>query len=230
MNNIAIIIARGGSKRIPRKNIKDFYGKPLISYSINAALNSKVFSKVLVSTDDKEIAEVSRRCGAEVPFFRSSINANDFATTEDVILEVLDRLKKYGIIFDSFCCIYPTAPFLTGVKLKNSYEKFYSTNANTLFSICKFSYPIQRGLRQKGGFVEMLFPENENKRSQDLEPVFHDAGQFYWGRINYFLQKKKLFGTMAVGFELSELEVQDIDTETDWEIAEIKYQKIYGEK
>lgn len=226
MKNVAIITARGGSKRVPRKNIKKFHGRPLIAYSIEAALKSNIFDEVMVSTDDEEIADISRATGAKIPFMRSEKSSNDFATTVDVLLEVIGKYQDNGISFENFCCIYPTAPFLTYKKIIDSYQKFTSTNSNSLFSICRFSYPIQRALRNNGEFLEMILPDNYSKRSQDLEPTYHDVGQFYWSKVDVFKESKTLFGERAVGFELSELEVQDIDTEVDWELAEIKYTKM----
>ena len=228
--NIAIITARGGSKRIPRKNIKDFLGKPLISYSIEAAISSGIFDEVMVSTDDREIADIAMSFGAKVPFFRSEKTSDDFATTVDVIAEVLEKYKSLERNFSNFCCIYPTAPFLTDYKLKNSLILFESSEGDTLFSMCRFGYPIQRSFQAKGSFVEMIWPENYPKRSQDLEPCFHDAGQFYWGKVDIFLERLTLFGEKTVGFELSELEVQDIDNPVDWDIAELKYQRVFSQK
>lgn len=230
MKSIAIITARGGSKRIPRKNIKDFNGKPLISYSIKAALESELFEEVLVSTDDEEIAKVATLLGAEVPFMRSDENSNDFATTSDVLDEVFRMLNESNKKYKYFCCIYPTAPFLTGKKLVDSYNLLSSGGANTVFSMCRFSSPIQRAFRKRGDYVEMIYPENYSIRSQDLEASFYDAGQFYWGDVNIFLSNKKLFSEKSIGFELSELEVQDIDTLSDWELAELKYQQMINKK
>ena len=228
MKNICIIPARGGSKRIPGKNIKPFLGKAIINYSIETALNSNLFSEVMVSTDSEEIAEVSKSAGAQVPFLRSKENSGDFASTADVLLEVLAFYHKES--YDNFCCLYPTAPFISIEKLVSSYDYFEEENASTLITTCRFSYPPQRGLIIVNNKLKMKEPENEFKRSQDLEPIFHDAGQFYWGRVALFTQTKSLFTANTISFEISELEVQDIDNETDWQLAELKYQLLHASK
>lgn len=222
MKNVAIIPARGGSKRIPRKNIKPFMGKPIIAYSIEAALKSGLFDEVMVSTDDEEIAEIARQYGAKVPFMRSVESANDLASTDDVILEVLRMYKDQGEEFDTFCCIYSTAPFVTSQKLSEAYGKLNS-EINSVFTCVAYSYPVQRSLHIVDGKISMVYPEYFDKRSQDLETIYHDAGQFYIATVNSYLLEKKLWGTNTAGFVLSELEVQDLDTPTDWRLAEIKY-------
>ena len=225
MKNIAIITARGGSKRIPQKNIKEFLGKPIIAYSIKAALNSKLFDEVMVSTDSLDIAGIAKELGAVVPFMRSPKTADDFATTADVLIEVIDNYKKIGKDFDLLCCIYPTAPFVTQKKLKDSFNLMLEKKADSVIPIIKFSYPIQRALRNtENSHLEYFWPENSNKRSQDLEKSYHDAGQFYWIKTDALLNYKSLVTKNTIGFELSELEVQDIDEESDWKMAEIKYQ------
>jgi pseudaminic acid cytidylyltransferase len=225
MSKLAIITARGGSKRIPRKNIKLFLGKPIIAYSIETALNSKLFDEVMVSTDDTEIAAIAEKYGAKVPFMRSIENADDFSSTTDVILEVLDNYKSQGENFDYACCIYPTAPFISVETLIKGFDILKSRDVVSVFPVQKFGYPIQRSLRiNDRGFAEMNFPENLTKRSQDLEDTYHDAGQFYWFRVNEFCRDKKIFTSQTSVFELSDLEVQDIDTLQDWRIAEFKYQ------
>jgi len=226
MANIAIITARGGSKRIPRKNIKDFLGKPIIAYSIETALNSGLFDYVMVSTDDDEIAEVSRHYGAEIPFSRSKQNSDDYAGTADVILEVLNDLQKTGKQFDNVCCMYPTAPFITKQTLNESYQLLISKKYDSVFPVCKFSYPIQRALEIESTKTKMVWEENLSKRSQDLEPRYHDAGQFYWLNIQIFLREKKLFTNNTGSIILDELQVQDIDNETDWKLSELKYKLI----
>jgi N-acylneuraminate cytidylyltransferase len=220
---VAIITARGGSKRIPRKNIRDFHGKPIIAYVIEAALNSHIFDEVMVSTDDSEIADIAKKNGAVVPFMRDDKTSDDFATTADVLDEVLNEYKNLGKEIKSFCCIYPTAPFVTTEKLIESNKKFSISDADSLVSMVKFSFPPQRGFIQRNGNVEYREPEHKATRSQDLEPIFHDAGQFYWAKVKTFLETKFLVSKNTIGFELSESEVQDIDTENDWKIAEIKY-------
>ncbi|MCR5723083.1 MAG: pseudaminic acid cytidylyltransferase [Lachnospiraceae bacterium] len=229
MSSIAIITARGGSKRIPRKNIKDFLGKPIIAYSIEAALGSGVFDEVMVSTDDEEIAEIARKYGAKVPFFRSEATSNDFATTADVILEVLDYYNKnLEKTFDHFICIYPTAPFVTADKLKDAYGQFKREDADSLVPVVRFSFPPQRGFKCENGIIQYLHPEFERTRSQDLEPIYHDCGQFYICKADAFTEKKSLILNKTVPFFISETEVQDIDTETDWIIAEQKYKVMKG--
>lgn len=223
MRNLAIIPARGGSKRIPRKNIRDFLGKPIIAYSIEAALKSELFDEVMVSTDDDEIAKIALQFGAKVPFIRSSKNANDFATTADVILEVLDDYLKNGLSFEQVCCVYPTAPFVSAITLKDSLGLLISEEYDTVFPVVKYGYPIQRSLQQEGSRVSLVWPEHEGSRSQDLEARYHDAGQFYWVRVPPFFNSRKLFSKNSAFYEISELNFQDIDNETDWKLAELKY-------
>ena len=221
---VAIITARGGSKRIPRKNIKIFSGQPIINYSINAALESGLFNEVMVSTDDVEIAEQAIKAGAKVPFMRSAENSNDFAGTAEVICEVIEKYKSNNISFDTGCCIYPTAPFLTSDTLKSGYDIFNYKKYDVLFPAIQYSYPIQRSIRlMSDGRVEMLWPENYTKRSQDLEPVYHDVGQFYWFNTEVMLIKKKLFTDNSGVLVVSEMLSQDIDNEEDWRLAEMKY-------
>lgn len=183
---ICIIIARGGSKRIPRKNIKEFCGRPIIAYSIEAALNSKLFDEVMVSTDDLEIAEVSRRYGANVPFLRSAKNSDDYATMVDVLAEVLFAYGKRGQFFSHMCCIYPTAPFVTVKKLQLAYEKFIDSDAEMMESVVAYSYPPQRSFVLRDGNLIYQWPEYVCSRSQDLEAWYHDAGQFYFYDVNMF--------------------------------------------
>lgn len=230
MKSVAIITARGGSKRIPRKNIKEFLGKPIIEYSVQAALQSGMFDEVMVSTDDKEIAEVARRAGAVVPFIRSAENANDFATTADVVEEVLRMYLKQGTEFTYACCIYPTAPFITSNRLKEAMNQLKKEDVNSVVPVVPFSYPIQRGFLIKDKKLEMKWPEYMQSRSQDLETVYHDSGQFYALNVNAFFTQKKLFMNHTIPIVLSELEVQDIDTLDDWNLAEQKYRYLYLQK
>lgn len=223
MKTAAIITARGGSKRIPGKNIREFCGKPILAYSIEAALSSGIFDTVMVSTDDGKIAEMAREYGAEVPFLRSKEAANDFATTNDVLLEVLEAYEKRGISFDIACCIYPTAPFVTAEKLKDAFGRLAESDADTLIPVVAFSYPPQRAMVVRKGRLVFEYPEYLDSRSQDLEPHFHDAGQFYVFRTGAFRQNRRLMVGNILPYEISELEVQDIDSRTDWEIAEMKY-------
>ena len=223
MRSLAIITARGGSKRIPRKNIKSFCGKPIIAYSIEAALSSGVFDTVMVSTDDEEIASIAKEYGAEVPFMRSEKTSNDFATTTDVLMEVIDEYEKRGEHFDHACCIYPTAPFVTGKRLKEAYEKLLKSGGETLIPVVKFSYPPGRALIIEDEYLKFKYIENIVARSQDLQKEYHDAGQFYVFDTEAFKKNGNLMLGKIVPMELSELEVQDIDTEIDWELAELKY-------
>lgn len=224
MDNVAIITARGGSKRIPRKNIKEFIDKPILAYSINAALESSLFDEVMVSTDDNEIAEVALKYGAKVPFLRSAENSDDFSTTADVLLEVLAEYSKRNINFKYGCCLYPTAPFVTATKLKESFQLMVDNNADSVIPVASFSYPIWRSLKISDNLLAMNFPENINLRSQDLPNAYHDTGQFYIFKTNSLMNQKKLFTDRCVPYIISELEMQDIDNETDWALAELKFE------
>lgn len=228
-SSIAIITARGGSKRIPRKNIKEFCGKPIITYSIEAALHSGLFTEVMVSTDDEEIARIAEQAGAKVPFMRSGENAGDYASTDDVLLEVLDRYRKQGREFETFCCLYPTAPFVTAEKLQKAMQML--EKADSVMPVVAFSYPPQRCVvLNEQGELRMKWPEHAKTRSQDLEPYYHDCGQFYCCRTKPFLEYGTTDLPHMVPFFVSELEVQDIDNQDDWEIAELKYRKMKAEK
>jgi len=223
MSCIAIIPARGGSKRIPRKNIRLFLGKPIIAYSIITAKKSGVFNEIMVSTDDEEIAQISREHGATVPFFRSTELSSDLAMTAPVLIEVLDEYEKRGSKFEYTCCLYPCAPFVTPERLKEGIELLRTSGADSVLPVVKFSYPPQRGLVLNGGGLHMLHPENYNIRSQDLEPLYHDAGQYCFIKSSSLRHEKKLFCENTLPQILSDIEVQDIDTEEDWAEAEIKY-------
>lgn len=228
---VAIITARGGSKRIPKKNIRSFSGKPILFYSIDAALQSGLFDEVMVSTDSEEIANIAIQAGAKVPFFRSEVNSNDFAGTADVIAEVINTYKKNGAQYSLGCCLYPTAPFVTADLLKKGYELLIDKKFDVVFPAIRYSYPIQRSLRVlPDNKAEMLWPENYYKRSQDLEPVYHDVGQFYWFVSDYILHSNKLFGENVGVLEISELMAQDIDNEEDWKLAEIKFSLLRGDR
>lgn len=225
MSNLAIIPARGGSKRIPRKNIRDFLGKPIISYSIQAALNSELFEEVMVSTDDDEIELVAKNFGASVPFKRSEKTSNDFATTFDVIEEVINSYIKLGRVFENVCCIYPCAPFIAEKKIRDAYDILSAQYFDTVFPVVKYAFPIQRSLQMNDfGKINFLYPENALTRSQDLPPSYHDAGQFYWINVKACICKKMVVTPNTGCIEISELEAHDIDNEIDWKIAEIKYQ------
>lgn len=229
MRRLALITARGGSKRIPRKNIKPFCGKPIIAYSVEAALEAGVFEEVMVSTDDDEIARIAQQHGARVPFRRSVQNSDDFSTTVDVIKEVILAYRQLGQVFDTVCCIYPTAPFVTAARLGEGMRLLEEKAADTVLPVVAFSYPIQRCLRiTSDGKAQMFWPENYLARSQDLEPAYHDSGQFYCLRVDALLDQMQIFSKNTVPMVLSELEVQDIDNEDDWKLAELKYALLRG--
>src|SRR5690606_35130109 len=224
-NNLCIIPARGGSKRIPRKNIKDFLGKPIIAYSIEAALSSGLFSEVMVSTDDEEIAEVAKKYGAKVPFFRSKENSGEFATTSQVISEVLEQYEKLGNGFEEACCLYATAPLVKIERLIEGYNALKANKVKSVFPVVTYSSPIWRSLKKMPEErFEMIWPEYMNSRSQDLDKAYHDAGQWYWFNVEMFSNEKRIYTDDTSCIILSEYEVQDIDTDMDWEIAELKYQ------
>lgn len=220
MSMVAIITARGGSKRIPRKNIKEFCGKPIIAYPIEAALESNLFDEIMVSTEDDEIAAVAEQYGAKVPFRRSAATADDFATTADVLNEVLAEYRQRGQEFDWMCCLYPTAPLVTAKTLREAWAYLQEKQADALTPVVKFSYPPQRCFILENGYLRYKCPEYIRSRSQDLEPFYHDAGQFYFNRIQCFQEGKV---AKLVPYILDDLQVQDIDNLEDWEMAEIKY-------
>ena len=224
MSVLCIITARGGSKRIPRKNIRDFLGKPIIAYSITAAIESGIFSEVMVSTDDPEIAQVSREYGAGVPFMRSAETSDDFATTRDVLLEVLGEYRRLGKSFEYFACIYPTAPFVTAKKLRQAFDILRNSNADEVTPVVRYSFPPQRAFVMRDDSLVWQYPEYRNSRSQDLEPVYHDCGQFYFYRTDIYTGLAK--GTSRrLPVIMPEEETQDIDNLSDWAVAEIKYSR-----
>lgn len=229
MSAIAIITARGGSKRIPRKNIKEFCGKPILAYSVEAAAASGVFSHVMVSTDDEEIADIAGKYGAEVPFYRSESTSGDYATTADVLLEVLEEYRRRGEQFDTLCCIYPTAPFVTAERLREAVSLLEESGADSVLPVVRFSFPPQRCVVVKDGCLQFKWPEYAQARSQDLEPFYHDAGQFYCLKEKSFLEQKALVMSKTVPLILPEMEIQDIDTEEDWELAQVKYRLLHGD-
>lgn len=222
--SVAIITARGGSKRIPRKNIKPFLGRPILEYSIEAALRAELFQEVMVSTDDEEIAQVAQRAGARVPFFRSADTANDYATTADVVAEVLMSYEQSGMRFRTACCIYPTAPFVSADTIRTAMLLLGREQADCVIPVVRFSFPPQRGVVVREGKLSPMWPENMAKRSQDLEPLYHDCGQFYCLNVESFQRQKAIWMENAVPLIQDEKYVQDIDTPEDWEIAEMKYQ------
>jgi len=224
--NIAIITARGGSKRLPRKNIRDFLGKPIIAYPIEAARNCGIFDEVMVSTDSEEIAAIAMKHGASVPFMRSDKASDDYTSSADVLLEVIDNYEKLGKSFEWICCIYPTAPLITANKLNEAFKLVQKQNADALIPIVEFSFPPLRGLIIEDELLKIKWTKYYYNRSQDLEPIYHDTGQFYFVRTKTFIEEKTLLCKNSVPMVLSELEVQDIDNESDWKMAELKYQFI----
>lgn len=223
----AIIPARGGSKRIPRKNIRDFCGKPMIAWSILAAQGSNCFDRIVVSTEDDEIADIARNWGAEVPFMRPRELSDDFTGTVPVIRHAIQQMNLTGEATDFACCIYATAPFVSANDIREGYEKLVAEEADYAFSVTKYAFPIQRALRiVETGCVEMFQPDQFNTRSQDLEEAFHDAAQFYWGRANAWLDSKMIFSGRSLGIFLPRHRVQDIDTPEDWERAELMFESL----
>jgi N-acylneuraminate cytidylyltransferase len=232
MKNIAIIPARGGSKRIPRKNIKPFLGKPIIAYSIEAALNTKLFDEVMVSTEDKEIASIAKQYGATIPFMRSKDTANDYATLADVVLEVVDCYAQKNIYPENICCILPTAPLIVFQNIIDAYHLMIESDKYlSVYPVVAFSYPILRSLKMDGyGYLNMNWPQYLNTRSQDLEPAYHDTGTFYWIKTEALLKYKTIITPQTGGIIVDEITVQDIDAETDWKLAELKYKLLHGEQ
>ena len=229
MADVAIITARGGSKRIPGKNIKDFCGKPIMAYAIAAALDSGLFDEVMVSTDSPEIAEIAKAHGASVPFMRSPSASDDYATTADVLHEVLSAYAEREKSFDFMCCLYPTAPFVTAEKLRVAHTAFMESGADMLEPVVAFSYPPQRSFSIEAGLLAYNYPEHVRTRSQDLPTWYHDAGQFYFYRVEAFRRsvegrnEQGGYDLRCVPFVMNEMEVQDIDTLMDWQLAEAKY-------
>lgn len=229
--NIAIIPARGGSKRIPRKNIRNFFGKPIIAYSIQVAQESKLFDRTIVSTDDEEIADISRQYGAEVPFFRPANLADDHTGTATVVKHAIMWLRENGSPAEIVCCLYATAPFIQAEFLRKGYERLLTSGKKYAFSVTSFSFPIQRAVRiRPDGALEAFYPECIPLRSQDLEEAFHDAGQFYWGKAQAFLDGIPLFSPEAAPVVLPRYLVQDIDTLEDWKRAELMYRVLQEKK
>lgn len=221
LKRVAIIPARGGSKRIPRKNIRDFCGKPMIGWSIEAARASGCFDRIIVSTDDHEIAELAKRFGADVPFLRPPELSDDYAGTVPVIRHAVEWLHQHGEPVDYACCIYATAPFISPEDLERAWEEIDREGASYAFSVTSYGFPIQRAIRiTESGRVAMFHPEYFNTRSQDLEEAWHDAGQFYWGTAQAWLEERPIFSEGAVPVRLPRHRVQDIDTPEDWTRAE----------
>ena len=222
--NICVIPARGGSKRIPRKNIKKFNGRPIIAYSIEAALASSCIDQVIVSTDDQEISEVSKEYGAQVPFIRPEKLSTDYITTNPVISHAVEWMEAHGNPIDAVCCLYATAPFVQTYAISDAYENFNNLKADFCFSVTSFPFPIQRAVKiEKDNKVGMFYPEHLNTRSQDLQEAYHDAGQFYWGTKLAFNSDASILSEIVIPYILPRYLVQDIDTLEDWKRAEIMY-------
>ncbi len=231
LKNLAVIPARGGSKRIPGKNIKTFAGKPIIAHAIEVARESGLFDEIMVSTEDKKIASVAEHYGASVPFLRSRQNAGDYATLSDVLIEVTKMYKKEKETrIENLCCILPTAVFLQAEDLKKAYDKMINERLDAVFPVVRYDYPIQRALRFQGDKIKMIWPENLRKRSQDLEPAYHDAGLFYWIKTSVLSKEKTLWPENTGAVILPAYKVQDIDTPEDWEMAELKYKILHERK
>jgi len=224
---VAVIPARGGSKRIPNKNVKDFAGRPIIAHSIDAARNSGLFDRIIVSTDSDQIAEVAVAAGADVPFRRPAELSNDHAGTAPVIVHALDWLKQAGTPATYACCIYATAPFVRTEDLQRGLETLKTTNVTSVLSVTTFAFPIFRALKiGEDNSLSMFWPENRLKRSQDLPEAFHDAGQFYWVNAEKFMADPNLYSADALPVILPRYLVQDIDTLEDWETAEYMYRAL----
>jgi len=228
--NVAVIPARGGSKRIPRKNIRKFSGKPIIAYSIEKALLSDLFGKVIVSTDDEEINSIAKQFGAEVPFKRPTQLSDDYASTTEVVAHAIKWMKNQGWTLNGVCCIYPTAPLLDLELLKTSYEIFIKGTWDYVFSAAEYVYPVERSFKVlDNNVLKMLIPENFNRRSQDLTSTFHDAGQFYWGTPEAWVEERPIFSERSTIIKLPTYRVADIDTEEDWKRAELLYKVLEKE-
>jgi pseudaminic acid cytidylyltransferase len=231
MPSIAIIPARGGSKRIPRKNIRDFAGKPIIAYAIEAAVNSNLYDEVVVSTDDIEIATIAKVYGASVPFLRSDENSNDFATTVDVLIEVLDWYKNQNKTFEIATCIYACAPFVNSELLKSSFQQLNETKSDCVFPVLAYSHPIQRALRlDDAGKIKPFDASQSNTRTQDLDNTYHDAGMFYTFDVATLYQNRSLRTANTTAIIIDELQAHDIDSEIDWKLAEMKFKLVVDEK
>lgn len=230
MSIIAIITARGGSKRIPQKNIKDFMGKPMLAYAIEAAQKAEIFDEIMVSTDDEGIANVAKKYGASVPFMRSQKTSDDFATTYDVIEEVVNEYKENGQAFDELCCIYPCVPFLTSESLRDAYQAMKDSGADALQPVCRYPAPVEWAMKIENN---LLVPNDRAAlkiRSQDLTPKYFDVGMFYYCKTDVMLSEKTLVPQKTSAYIINESECQDIDTPDDWKIAEMKYKLLHSKQ
>jgi N-acylneuraminate cytidylyltransferase len=223
MRAIAIIPARTGSKRIPGKNTRDFKGRPIISYPIQYAIASGLFDEVMVSTEGKEVADISLQYGASIPFIRSAKNATDTATVTDVLIEVLEYYNAQGILPEYVCCIYPTSVFAFPDKLKDAFDRILQSGASSLVTVTQYIHPIQRALYMNNGQIAFKMPEFTKARTQDLETMYHDTAQFYWIRTRDFLNQRAIFTSNTIGYVMEYMDCQDIDNESDWKLAEYKF-------
>lgn len=223
MKTIAIIPARGGSKRIPKKNIKDFFGKPMIKYAIDACLESGIFDEVMVSTDNEEIANIALQCGAKVPFRRSEKTSDDHATTFDVVDEVIHRYKNNEINYDILACVYPCVPFLKSSTLKNAYMLMTEKKIDALMPVCKYPVPIEWAMKIENSILLPYDRDAQNIRSQDIEEKYFDCGMFYFCKVEKIYENNSLLPNNLAPYIIDHAEVQDIDTADDWKIAELKY-------
>ncbi|VAW71365.1 N-Acetylneuraminate cytidylyltransferase [hydrothermal vent metagenome] len=224
---VAIIPARGGSKRIPRKNIKTFCGKPIIVWSIEAAIQSACFDRVIVSTDDQEISDIAKQYGAEAPFVRPDSLSDDFTGTTEVVAHALGCIQDRIDVTDLACCIYATAPFIQVDDLKGSLKQIETEYVDYCFAVTDYAFPIQRSIRiTRDRRCEMFQPNKFNQRSQDLEAAYHDAGQFYWGRVSAWLEDRPIFSAQAIPYVVPRYRAQDIDTPEDWQFAEYMFQSM----
>jgi len=228
---IAVIPARGGSKRIPMKNIKNFSGKPIIAWSIEAAIKSKLFDRVIVSTDNHEIASIAKQHGADVPFMRSKHLSDDYTGTNAVVKDVIQNIHKNGEQVSYVCCIYATAPFVSSKYLIKAYQDLINQNKSYAFSVTTYSFPVERSfVINQSNVIENLFPDMTLSRSQDLQEVYHDAGQFYWGLADAFLNDLPIFSRHSIPIILPRYLVQDIDTIEDWKQAELMFESYLNNK
>lgn len=224
MKSLCVIPARGGSKRIPRKNIRNFCGRPTIAWPIETAKKAACFDRILVSTDDEEIAEIASDWGAEIPFIRPSALANDSTPTRDVINHAIDFVTENGDKPEYVCCLYATAVFVRAEDVVRGLDSLRMSDSDFAFSVTSYPYPIQRALRlSQLGTVEMFYPEHESTRSQDLQEAYHDAGQFYWGRVHAYLGNRPIFESISTPIIIPRHRAQDIDTPEDWEYAELMF-------
>lgn len=225
--NLAIIPARGGSRRIKNKNIKLFFNKPIIYWSIKAAKQSKLFDKIIVSTDSKKIANICKKYNIEIPFLRPKTLSNDKVSTIKVIKHALIWFKKKGVFFDRVCCIYPASPFISKKIIKKALKLLKIKRKSFAFTVSSYPHPIQRALKiKKNGYLKPVWPSNVNIRSQKFENRYHDAGQFYWGTFDSFMKNKNFFIKNSIPIYIPRYLCHDIDTLEDWKKAELVFKSL----